>query len=600
MKKYLLLLPLIMACKEIAIPENPQITIEDLYTHELFLTDDAQQGRFAGTKFEKRTADYVEKCFTAFGLEALDGSYIQEFDFISGVKIGENNFIAMDEKGKDRISKESFSTLGFSEKAQVYTDVVFAGYGISAPDIPYDDYENLDVEGKIVVVLRYSPDSKKSDGDFAQYAPLRYKAVTAREKGAAAIIYVTGPNEDSYNDKLRSPATGGGRQSVGIPAIHMKRAVLEEWLASEDHANVQDLQSAIKAHPHAEPAPNSFAIGRKISISIDIEPELSTSRNVIGVLHGAGSLKDEWVVVGGHMDHLGWGGEGSTSMAPDIHDIHNGADDNASGTSAVLELAAYFPKQPLGDNRRSLMFMTFGAEEVGLLGSANYVENPLVPLDQTAAMLNMDMVGRLDNNTLIVSGTGSAEIWEDLLEEVNTDSLSLSLDAEGFGSSDHQSFYLKNIPVLFFFTGAHEDYHRPSDDIDKLNFPGLKKITDLAERTIRKTIYLEERPEFQKGEARAKSSRSGRGYSVTFGVVPDFVYTGDGFKISGVREKAPAGKAGMEAGDIIISINDIEILNIQDYMYALQNCTAGVDATVVIMRGEEEITLIIAPQGKED
>ncbi len=595
MKKLLICCVLFAACKNPGIPVNPEISPDDLKSYVSTLADDKMEGRGAGTEFEDATARYVEACFKKYGLKPLGDSYFQTFDFISGVIIGDESEIHFYSGDEVSSYQDGFTVLPFSFSGRVIGDLVFAGYGISAPDLGYDDYENLDVEGKVVMVMRYSPDGKERDGDFSPYSALRYKAITAREKGATTIIFITGPEEDNNQDKLLSPRSGGGKQDVGIPAIHLKRNIADRWLKNAGKETLEELQKSINGEGHPKPA--SFALGSQLAIVTDVIPEKRTSRNVIGVIEGAGSLKDQWLILGAHMDHLGWGGEGSNSMVPDVYEIHNGADDNASGTSALLELANHYADAPLPENRRSLLFIAFGAEEVGLLGSAHYTEEPLIPLENTVAMFNMDMVGRLRDNSLVVGGSGTSSLWEKLLTEVNTDSIKITFDEEGFGASDHQSFYLKDIPVLFFFTGAHEDYHRPSDDVELLNFDGLAKVTELVDRSVEYILTADEKPDFV--EVKTKKRSGGRGYSITFGVIPDFIYDGEGMKISGVRDEAPAGKAGMQGGDIIVEINHIRIRDIHDYMFALQSCTAGVEVPVVIERGDETITLNIAPQGRD-
>ncbi|MFQ6610110.1 MAG: M28 family peptidase, partial [Fidelibacterota bacterium] len=342
---------------------------------------------------------------------------------------------------------------------------------------------------------------------------------------------------------------------------------------------------------------SGFSINSTIQINTDIDVELQTSRNTVGAIPGNGELKDEWLILGAHIDHLGWGGEGSNSMAPDLHEIHNGADDNASGVSALLELAAYFTKEASKtESRRSILFIAFGAEEVGLLGSSYFVDNPMIPIENVVAMFNMDMVGRLTEDKLVIGGAGTSSAWEKLISDANSDSLIFTFDEQGFGSSDHQPFYLKGIPVLFFFTGAHEDYHRPTDDLEFLNIPGIMKVSNLIAGSTEYILTAFEKPDYINVQSKKQSDRGS--YNVTFGVIPDFMYDGDGFRISGVRELAPAGLAGMQGGDIITSINGISILNIYDYMYALQNCTSGIEVPVVVKRGDEELILQIAPQSK--
>jgi len=593
MKKIFWIIIFFFVCHDQSIPINKDIAADDIYSHISFLASDKLEGRKAGSSFENTTAQYVKRCFKTYGLTPVGDNYIQKFDFIAGMTVGDGNFIEAEEK----IPKSDFTTLSFSSSEKCTASLVFAGYGISATDIHYDDYENLEVKGKIVVVIRYSPDGTIQNGKFAQYNSLRYKAMVAREKGAAGIIFITGGLEDNNDDKLKTGGSLGGKQSVGIPAVHLKRRVMNDWLTSSENPSIEELQNKINGHE--DPHPASFEIGKTVTIRTNINPESLESCNVVGSLPGVGAFKNEWVILGAHMDHLGWGGESSNTMVPDVHEIHNGADDNASGIATLLELAAYFAKDKNNSPyRRSLLFIAFGAEEVGLLGSAYFVEHPLIPLDSAVAMFNFDMVGRLRENSMVIGGTGTSPAWETLLINVNSDSIHFTFDDEGFGSSDHQSFYLKNIPVLFFFTGAHEDYHKPTDDIELLNIKGMEKVAKLAARSTLHVLTEEKKPGFVKVESKKHSER--RGYNVTFGVVPDFVYNGDGFKISGVRDKAPAGLAGMQAGDIIMSINNITTLNIHDYMFALQSCTAGVEVPVVITRNNVAMELKIAPQGKDE
>ena len=297
MKKIILLIILVLACKTPTIPEDKNITSDDIYAHISFLASDSMEGRKAGSPFEQRSALYVKKCFETYGLEPIGESYYQEFEFAAGTSLGKNNSIIL----KDRSSNSDFATLSFSASAQVNTSVVFAGYGISAPELNYDDYKDLNVSGKIVMILRYSPDGEKRNGDFAQYAPLRYKAVLARERGAAGVVFVTGPSEDNNGDKLEKGGSLGGKQGVGIPAVHVKRKIINEWLESFNYQSIDQLQEKINGHGH--PQTFGFTIDSTIQINTDIDVKLQISRNVIGAIRGTGELKDEWLSLGGHMDH---------------------------------------------------------------------------------------------------------------------------------------------------------------------------------------------------------------------------------------------------------------------------------------------------------
>ncbi len=593
--RYLLLFLIIWACNHLP-KTSPQITAKDLKTHVQIFADDKMEGRRAGSKFELLSAQYIAARFKEFGLQPVGDNYFQKFEFVSGAEPGNNNRLSFEGLPAPFTYDFHFKTLGFSASDNVEAEAVFAGYGIVAPSLNYNDYESIDVSGRIVILLQYSPEGNDHTGKFFSYSSLRKKAVIARERGAVAVIFVTGPLDDDAGDELRTIETRGDNADVGIPAIHVKRTVVEQWLAESGLDALGSIQQRINDGDH--PTPDSFSLNRKVSMSTQVRKIISQSQNVAGVIPGRGKLKDEYLIIGGHYDHLGWGGPNSNSMVPEVHAIHNGADDNASGSSGVIELAEYFSHQPVDQNQRSLLFITFGGEEVGLLGSAYYTEHPLVPLKKTVAMINMDMIGRLHDNALIVGGAGTSSWWKSLVSETNSDSLALVFNDEGYASSDHQSFYLKDIPVLFYFTGAHQDYHRPTDDIDRINFPGMVEVVQLVARNASQILTRPEPPDFVKVEA-PSGQKSSHGYSVTIGVIPDFAYAGEGLRISAARENAPAGKAGMQPGDTIIEFNGMKVLNIQDYMIATEGIKAGEAVPIVFLRGDQKISLMIVPEHKQ-
>jgi hypothetical protein len=330
------------------------------------------------------------------------------------------------------------------------------------------------------------------------------------------------------------------------------------------------------------------------SIIDTMHKENRFSQNILGFIEGHGNLKDEWIIIGAHVDHLGWGGHGTASMVPNVHAIHNGADDNASGVSALIEIAELLINQPKYDNQRSVMLIAFGAEEVGLIGSDYYVKNPIVSLENTVAMLNMDMIGRLTDNTLIVGNTGTAKLWKNLVTEQNTGNLKLVYNDEGFATSDHESFRSKGIPVLFFFTGAHKDYHRPSDDIELINFTGLTKVTKLVYRTLSQLTLKNDIPVFIKSQVRKhKGPKGDRKFSI--GIIPEFAFDGVGLKIKGVRKDGSAETSGLIDGDVIIYFNGIDVNNIYDYMTALQNITSSAETTIRVNRDNSIIEMKIIP-----
>jgi hypothetical protein len=406
---------------------------------------------------------------------------------------------------------------------------------------------NLDVEGKIVLILRYSPDGTNPHGDFNRYSSLRYKAMKARENGAVAVMIASGPADEEDENYLVKSGFGHRGASVGFPVVYlnMKSAIDIIEYAGRDLKEVQE-----KMNEQRESV--TFTIPIVAEIETDVQKVPATSTNIVGGVEGTDpELTDEYIVVGAHYDHLGWGGDGA--MIKDTVAIHNGADDNASGTSGLIELAEWFSANP---QPRSLIFVAFGAEELGLLGSADFVKNPPVPLDQITAMVNMDMIGRMEGNEFVAGGAGTSSIWKDLVtEKASVYGLKPKFDNSGFGSSDHQSFYVKDIPVLFFFTSTHTDYHRPSDDWIWINTEGEVQIVKLARDVLEDLGSRDERPDFV--EVQQEHSGGRRGFAVSLGTIPDYAATDvEGMKITGARKGSPADKAGMKSGDILVKLGD--------------------------------------------
>jgi hypothetical protein len=313
--------------------------------------------------------------------------------------------------------------------------------------------------------------------------------------------------------------------------------------------------------------------------------------NVVGVIEGEGPLAEETVVIGAHYDHVGKGGAGSGSLAPWSTDVHNGADDNASGTAALLEAARYFGRQS-GKPKRRLVFMAFTSEERGLLGSNHYVKNPRYPLEKTVAMLNMDMVGRLSDNKLIVYGTGTATEFNGLVDKLNENhKFTITRHPEGFGPSDHASFYGKEIPVFHFFTGTHPDYHRPSDDAERLNLEGIRRVVAMVCDTATAIVETEKRPTYQQVKGSAQISRSGdRPY---FGSIPDFAEGTEGYALMGVAKGSPADRAGLKAGDVIVKLGESKVTGLDDFDLALRKYKVGDQVPVTVKRGKEMVTLTV-------
>jgi len=562
---------------------------------ENYLAGDETQGRRSGTKGCELAAAYIARQFKGAGLVApVNGSYYLPFPITTAVKLGGGNALSVTHAtgvkafavGKD------FIPLVYSSNAAVSGPVVFVGYGISAPDYKYDDYAGIDAKGKVVVVLRYQPqmgDDKSAfnGGKATRFADIRYKAVNAHQHGAAAMILVTGPaggHQDEGNDliKLKNDFTMGDE---GLPVIMVTRPVADAILGKPIADAQKPIEDGLK--------PGSFAVTfTSADLTTDVVKEKGTTSDVIGYLPGNDpKLKDEIIVLGAHYDHLGFGGQGS--LAPDQEGkIHHGADDNASGTTCVIEIAKALAKER-ANLRRTVVFMTFSGEEEGLLGSGYYAEHPLWPLKDTVAMLNVDMVGRLHENKLVVSGYKSATEFDGYLKEANARlGFKLAEDASGYAPSDQTSFLAKDIPVLFFFTGAHEDYHRPSDTVDKIDFQGLLRVAQYVLLVATDIDKADARPTFDKSsQGTPPSAGGGGGYGPYLGTIPDFGESpAPGVKLTGVRKDSPAEKAGLQAGDIIVKLGDAEIRGLYDLFNALQNHKPGDVVEIVYKRGDKTFT----------
>ena len=569
-----------------------------ILNHAYFLADDSLYGREAGSPHELAAAGYIRDQFIEAGLAPAVEGYLQPFHFVAAVELGPSNRLSWSAPNEVNLAVgQEYRPLGFSSSGRAGGELVFAGYGISAEEPDYDDYAGIEVEGKIVMVMRFSPDGTNPHGSFGDHAPLRKKALTAREKGVAALLVVSGPEEDEagYLMPLRYDRAG----DAGILVVHVTRQAADRMLAAVD-LTVAQLQKEINASrlPLSTPV-----TGVSVNLTVEVMPVDATSRNVLGSLPGSGSLKDEWIVLGAHYDHLGYGGAGSGSLAPDETAIHNGADDNASGVSVLIALAHHFVQAArdttaIVPDRRSIMFQAYGAEERGLLGSAYVTRNSPVPMAQVVAMLNMDMIGRLSSGKLLIGGAGTSPLWKQLVPDMNTMDLPITFDDKGIGASDHQSYYLADKPVLYFFTGQHKQYHRPTDDAALLDGEGLASIGRLVAGITAALATRTDRPPFKKPAAGSQPFQGG--FAVVVGTIPDYTFGGSGLRLAGTRPGSPADKGGLMAGDIIIGFGDTQVKSIYDYMVALQAAKAGKTIKVTVLRAGAERVLEVTPERGRD
>ena len=567
---------------------DSEISITRLKHHIEILASDEMKGRLAGTPEAKKAAQYIVNEFQQYGLMPAPGSqnYFQAFEFNSGVKAGTNNHLSSQTPANKmkHIFEKDFVPAGFSDDANL-TDIpiVFAGHGIRAEALHHDDYANLDVKGKAVIVLRYGPEGNDPKTQFAQYYSVRYKAMTAREAGASALLVVI-----DAEDKLPTLRLDRNPGTAGLPVIYVKRDVISRWLEAAKK------EFPDPKNPHVQ---TSFEVPDvQVSFQTELIREKSSTENVLGLLE-ASPKTDQVIVIGAHYDHLGTGVEGSLAKKPG--EIHNGADDNASGVGGLLELA-----RVLSENRntltRNVLFVAFGAEELGVLGSNYFVKNPVVPLKNVIAMLNLDMVGRLRDGKLVVGGAGTSPSWKEMLVNAKPDSLKLTFQEDGYGPSDHMVFYANNIPVLFFFTGAHAQYHRPEDDSQTLNYDGLSQISDYVYRVMSELQKQDEAIKFTRVKSSPVRTSGSGGLRVYLGTIPDYAEEVKGVKLSGVREESPAEKAGIQAGDVIIEFAGKKIENIYDYTYALQEIKAGESTKIVVLRNGSRIELEIVPEKRAE
>ena len=581
-------------------PGELMISADSLMAHVKWLADDARQGRGTGTPAEREAAAWLARKFEARDLEPAgdDGTYFQDFQATVGVLLAGDNRLSLN--GRDLQVEEDYIPFGFTDNGSIVdSSPVFVGYGITDDDSGYDDYAGIDVEGKTVIMLRHEPqiDDPHSvfAGDaFSGHATFRSKAENARNHGASAMILITGPESPEYEeDELVYLSGSEGTGGSGVLAVHVKHDLVEPMLQK----NGIDLKEWVKA-VDASLEPDSKVLDAVVKLSVQVEKDRRTARNVVARLPGRNSDAGT-LVIGAHYDHLGLGKH--SSLAPDRRGhVHNGADDNASGTAALLELARVF--QITGPVERDLVFVAFSGEELGLLGSAHYVDHPTVPLEDMQAMINLDMIARPQKNTITLGGVGSSPAFPALLETLKgSTELSITKDSSGFGASDHTSFYAEDVPVLFFFSGLHEDYHRPSDDWDKIT-PG--EYAEVVRLVYSAALDLANRPQelaFTRavkdslgphGSGSPSSGSGGGGYGPYLGTIPSF---GDreepGVELSGVREGSPAEKAGIQGGDVVIRFAGKDITDLYAYTYALRDHKPGDVVEVVVLRDGKEVVL---------
>ena len=662
-------------------PAEPDVA--RLRAHVAHLASEKLEGRRTGTGGAQEAALYVAREFMRLGLspggsapgdDLSERSYLQEFPYVASVSLGAGNALTATRRVEagapgvplavDFKVGEDWMPLGFGSNAKVEGGVVFVGYGITDAAQNHDDYKGVEVRDKVALAFAGTPDGDNPHGRFTRAGEPRFKAAAARAAGARALLLVAA-EEEFKNDKLSRLRYDNSGGDAGLPVAGVSRQAAAKVLGLVSTAVLDTLEKTARewgGTTHTIPAHGNSATriqmmapeGVVLSLTTDVVRKSAPAANVVGVLEGSDArLKSETIVVGAHYDHLGRGGEGSGSLGRE-GEVHFGADDNASGTAGLIELARLFSREPQL-MRRTVVFVAFGGEEEGLIGSSFYVRNPARPLEQTVAMLNMDMIGRLREDVLNVGGVGTASEWRSIIEAENkgykltldpsitgvaaetnkeeakpggdgvkvserskqdspvpivvtgtngraavtatpAERFALRLNEDGYGPSDHAAFYARRVPVLFFFTGSHEDYHKPTDTADRVNYDGEARVLQFVRDVVYQVQSRDRRPTYAvaKSEASARST----GFRVSLGTVPSYGDSTDGLKLDAVREGSPAAAAGLRVGDKIVRLAGRDVRNVYDYTQALSGMKAGQEYEVEVLRDGRRLSMKITPAAR--
>ena len=571
----------------------------NLYLNDVkYLASPELKGRATGSPELETAAGFIARKFREFGLKPANGKkYLQSFSVTTSARLGPQNRFTFTENGHPTAlqSARDYVPLTFSSTGKFGGTVVFAGYGITAPEFHYDDYAGLDVKGKVVLVLRHEPQENDEKSVFngkalTVHAQFVNKAANAKMHGAVGLILIDDhANHPSEPWELVKFGSTEGPKDAGLAIVEVKEEAVDGWFKDAGKS-----LEKIEAEIDKDLKPQSFAFPDTIRVNgqVDIQHVVKTVHNVVAYLPGT---TDEYVIIGAHYDHLGMGGQ--FSLAPSVSAIHPGADDNASGTAGVIELARWFSQQP--KQKRGILFLNFAGEELGLLGSAWYVAHPELPLDKAVAMINMDMIGRIRDGKVYIGGAATGSGLRALLEKV-APKYPLKVDfSEGpeSSSSDHTSFTSGHVPALFFFSGLHTDYHKPSDTWDKIDAPDAARLLamvaevtdDLRDEAGRPQFVKVAPPAHGEGAVGPMTGSASGGYGPWFGSIPDFGEGTKGVKFADVSAGSPAAKAGFKAGDVMVEFDGKKIDNLYDFTYALRAKQPGDKVLVKVIRDGKSI-----------
>jgi hypothetical protein len=590
-------LSVLALCSACEAPPEPS----SIRTNVEALASDALEGRMTGTPGIEQAAAHIVAELEAIGAEPLPGNagYRLPFQYTGTASDGGTSLRLVTDDGPRWSDPESVRALSFSEGGEVTGELVFVGYGLVVPEtdgFSYDSYATIDVTDKIVVVLRYSPEDAEQDLRvmFSRYAGLRFKAQAARQRGAKGLLVVTGPRSPNAGAMVPMTADTAVADS-GIAAASVSLAVAETLFELVPDRTLEEAQRELDSgNPHVA----GFEIPADATLDAQVIREQRTGHNVVAYLPPTmdQSVEKPYVLLGAHYDHLGRGDQSSLAKADEAGDIHNGADDNASGVAAVLAAGAELARQ---DRARGVILAFWSGEEIGMLGSADFVDNSPVRMDQIAAYVNFDMVGRMRDNKLTVQALGSSTIWPDLVEEIN-ESFDFDLQPviDPYLPTDAMSLNLAEVPTLALFTGSHEDYHRPTDDADTVNYPDLERVASYGAAVAARLVNAPAPPDFIRVERIAQQGGQSA-MRIFTGTIPDYSSEVDGLRLSGVMGGGPAEKAGLQEADIIVELAGQSVANIYDYMFALDLLKVGQPAAVVFMRGDERVETELVPEARQ-
>ncbi|MDX2175938.1 MAG: M28 family peptidase [Candidatus Sumerlaeia bacterium] len=572
-----------------------------LRSHVEILASEKMAGRMTGTEGERLAAEYLAEQLAAIGAKPLPGEddFFLPFEFSAGAQDAGSTITVSTPHGERTwtFGDGGVVALSFSDSATVTAPVVFAGYGIKTPEsssTPYDSFFGLDLKDKIVLVLHYFPENAEGDfrNELSQYFPLRFKALHARGAGAKGMLVAIGPNSPRAGE-LIALTSDTAMSGSGIAAASISGEMADYLFEHGADKSLAEAQSALDSgNPHV----GGFDLkDTTVTLATSLERSVRTGTNVVAHLP-ATTDSAEWLVVGAHYDHLGTGG-GGNSLAREGEQaaIHYGADDNASGTAVVLEMARALAADRERARHTAIAF--WSGEELGLLGSRAFLRSGTLDKAAIVANLNFDMVGRSKDGKLSLQGVGSSPVWRSIAERANlVPGLDLTLSDDPYLPTDAAAFYDEKIPIMAFFTGVHEDYHRPSDTPEKLDYAAMADIATLGTRTAR-LLLAEPRPEYVSVE-RERQPMMGRTVRAYTGTIPDYTTEVKGLLLSGVVEGGPAAKAGLKGGDVITRLGGTDITNIYDYTYALGAVKVGEPVEVVVERDGETLELELTPEAR--